>query len=146
MAHRASRSERRGRVGVLVIDDSPVFLEAVRQVIASVPELELVGEAISGEEGVALATRVQPDLVLVDVALPGIDGLETCRRLRSCQPAPLIVLCSVEDDPRDPSPDLPCASAAFLSKGSLTGSALLTVWRAQPDANSRVSVAPARGD
>ena len=128
MPDRASRSPGRKPIGVLVIDDSHVFLAAVRDVIASVPEFELVGEAVTGEEGEALALRVRPDLVLVDILLPGIDGLETCRRLRSCQPAPMVVLCSVEEDPRDLTPDMPCAGAPFLDKRSLTGAALVKAW------------------
>ena len=129
MADRASGPEGGRPVGVLIIDDSPVFLQAIREVIASVPTLKLVGEAFSGEEGVALAMRVLPDLVLVDVLLPGIDGLETCRRLRSCQPPPVIALCSVEDDPRKHATDMPCAGAPFFDKRSITGSVLVNAWQ-----------------
>ena len=113
---------------MLVIDDSPVFVEAVRDVLASTAEFELMGEAASGEEGVAMATRLHPDMVLVDVLLPGIDGLETCRRMSSCHPAPFVVLCSVEEDPRDLLPDLPCGAVPFLDKRSLTAGALVKLW------------------
>ena len=100
-------------VRVLVIDDSTVFLAAVRDVLLSMPDFESVGEATGGEQGVALAMLVQPDLVLVDVIMPGIDGLETCRRLRSCEPAPQVVLCSAEEDPRLPHLELPCSGSLF---------------------------------
>jgi NarL family two-component system response regulator LiaR len=117
------------RVGVLVVDDSPVFLEAVRDVLASAPEFELVGEALTGEEGVAMAMRVHPDLVLIDVLLPGIDGLEACRRLRSGHPAPVVVLCSVEDDPRPLLPETECGGTPFLDKCTINASTLRQVWR-----------------
>jgi DNA-binding NarL/FixJ family response regulator len=113
---------------VLVVDDSPVFVDALRDVLASRAEFKMLGDAATGEEGVAMAVRLQPDMVLVDVLLPGIDGLETCRRMCSRHPAPFVVLCSVEDDPRDLSPGLPCSAAPFLDKRSLTSAALVNLW------------------
>ncbi len=137
-----ARRQRGGKpVGILVIDDSPIFLHAVRDVIAASSGLKLVGEAGTGEEGVAMAMRVQPDLVLVDVLLPGIDGLETCRRLHSLHPAPLIVLCSVEEDPRDMSPELPCADAPFLDKRALSSSALLRMWQQREETGATTKIA-----
>jgi CheY-like chemotaxis protein len=98
-------------------------------VIGSIPEFRLVGQATSGEDGVAMAMRAHPDLVLLDVVLPGIDGLETCRRLRSRHPAPLIILCSVEEDPRVGQASLPCSDAPFLRKTAFSRAALLSLWR-----------------
>ena len=118
-------------VGVLVVDDSPVFLEAVRDVLASAPDFELLGEAASGEEGVALAMRLHPDMVLMDVLLPGIDGIEACRRLQQRHPSPVIVLCSVDEDPRQHSPDLACADTPFLDKCAITAAALRRAWQEQ---------------
>jgi DNA-binding NarL/FixJ family response regulator len=115
-------------VRVLVIDDSVVFLSAVRAVLGSMAEFESVGEATTGEEGVALAMELHPDMVLVDILLPGIDGLETCRRLRSRLPAPEVVLCSAEDDPRLPHPELPCSGSPFLRKSAMTPAVLRELW------------------
>jgi CheY-like chemotaxis protein len=115
-------------VRVLVIDDSEVFLEAVLDIIDSIPEFRLVGQAASGEDGVALAMRVHPDLVLLDLILPGMDGLETCRRLRSRHPSPFIVLCSVEEDPRRGQQSMPCAEAPFVRKTALSRAMLLSLW------------------
>ena len=96
--------------------------------LLSMPDFESVGEATGGEEGVALAKRVQPDLVLVDVIMPGIDGLETCRRLRSFEPAPQVILCSAEEDPRLPHPELPCSGSPFLKKSAMTPKILRELW------------------
>jgi len=115
-------------VRVLVIDDSTVFLAAVHDVLTSMADFESVGEATSGEEGVALAARVHPELVLVDVIMPGIDGLETCRRLRAIQPPPEVVLCSAEEDPRLPHPELPCSGSPFLRKSAITANVLRELW------------------
>jgi CheY-like chemotaxis protein len=116
-------------VRVLVIDDSAVFQAACRDVVRCIPSFVEVGEAATGEDGVALAAEVAPDLVVVDITLPGIDGLETCRRLRSLSPAPLVVLCSVDDDPRSPSVSVPCNDSPYINKARFSPTALLDVWR-----------------
>jgi DNA-binding NarL/FixJ family response regulator len=116
-------------VRVLVIDDSEVFLDAASQVVDAVPGFQLVGRASSGEEGVELASGKQPDLVIVDVILPGIDGLETCRRLHSLSPEPFVILCSVEEDPRRRLDGLPCGDAPFLSKADFSRTSLIRLWQ-----------------
>ncbi len=118
-------------VRVLVIDDSDVFLEAASQVVSAVPGFLLIGRASSGEEGIAMAATEQVDLVIVDVILPGIDGLETCRRLHSLRPEPLVILCSVEDDPRHGVQGLPCSAAPFLSKADFSRASLVRLWHEQ---------------
>jgi CheY-like chemotaxis protein len=77
-------------VRVLVIDDSEVFQAACRDLLRCIPSFVEVGQAATGEDGVSMAQALHPDLVVVDIVLPGIDGLETCRRLRSMTPAPLV--------------------------------------------------------
>jgi len=120
---------------VLVVDDSEIFLKAVCDLVGTMRDFDLVGKARSGEEAIAMSMRLHPDVILLDVILPGIDGLETCRRLRSRHPAPLVVLCSVEDDPRDHALDLPCSDAPFLRKNSISARALRLRWQAHKAAN-----------
>src|SRR3954452_6237608 len=83
-------------VGVLIIDDHPVFLRAARDLIAATPGFEEVGEATSGTEGLALAASLRPDLVLLDVRMPGMDGVETARLLTATAPDAFVVLISLE--------------------------------------------------
>jgi two-component system nitrate/nitrite response regulator NarL len=67
---------------VLIIDDHPLFRKGVADLLGMEPGLQLVGEAASGEEGVALALLIEPDLILLDLNMRGMDGVETLRRLR----------------------------------------------------------------
>ncbi|MBI5103450.1 MAG: response regulator transcription factor [Solirubrobacterales bacterium] len=81
-------------VRVLTVDDQPIFLEVARALLESTPGFDLVGEATSGVEALVAAERLHPDLVLLDVRMPGLDGLETARRLADQQPGAVVVLVS----------------------------------------------------
>jgi DNA-binding NarL/FixJ family response regulator len=115
-------------VRVLTVDDHPPFRDAARAVVAATPGFEALAEVGSGEDAVDLLDRLRPDLVLLDVSLPGIDGLETCRRLAAASPAPLVVLISADDDPalRDSAREY--GAAAFVVKQELRPGLLLTLW------------------
>lgn len=82
---------------VLIIDDHPLFRKGVVDLLSLDPSLQLVGEAASGEEGVALTQQLRPDLVLLDLNMRGMDGIETLRRLREgagVQPRVLVLTVS----------------------------------------------------
>jgi DNA-binding NarL/FixJ family response regulator len=84
---------------VLVADDHPLFRDGLRTLLASVPDAELVGEATTGEEAVSLAARLQPDVVLMDVQMPGMGGIEATRRIaRDSAHAHVLVVTMFEDD------------------------------------------------
>ena len=83
---------------VLAVDDSEAFLRALGDVVHA-SGFELVGSALSGEEAVRLHAELHPDLVLLDLHLPGIDGRETARRITRARAATKIVLMSVDPAP-----------------------------------------------
>jgi DNA-binding NarL/FixJ family response regulator len=90
-------SDDRAAVGVLTVDDQAVFRTAALAVIDATPGFEAIGEAASGEEAMRLAAALRPDLVLMDVFMPGQDGIETARRLTAAYPDAVVVLISLED-------------------------------------------------
>ena len=73
-------------VGVLIVDDQAPFRRAARMVMAATPGFAVVGEAESGEEAVELFERLEPGLVLMDINLPGINGIEATRRITDRAP------------------------------------------------------------
>jgi DNA-binding NarL/FixJ family response regulator len=84
-------------VRVLTVDDQELFRGVTRDVIEATPGFEAVGEAASGEEGLEAVERLSPDLVLVDVRMPGMDGIEVARRLIAAHARTLVVLISIEE-------------------------------------------------
>jgi len=114
-------------VTVLAVDDQEVFRRTARSLIAATPGFEQVGEAASGPEALALAADLQPDLVLVDVRMPGMDGIETARRLAEAESDAVVVLISLEEVPELPSAAT-SVGAAWLRKQDLSTRTLRALW------------------
>jgi NarL family two-component system response regulator LiaR len=86
-------------ITVLLIDDHRVVRQGLRDFLELQDDIEVIGEAASGEEGVRLAQELLPDVVLMDMVLPGIDGVEATRRVKAVSPSTrIIVLTSFADD------------------------------------------------
>jgi DNA-binding NarL/FixJ family response regulator len=115
-------------VSVLAVDDHAVFLEAVRAVVAATSGFEVVAEAQSGEDALVVAAHCAPDLILVDVHLPGIDGCELTRRLKNIDPTTVVILLSSDDDPALHHASAACGAAAFVSKARFGRHALASAW------------------
>src|SRR3954462_5392734 len=116
-------------VGVVSVDDQALFRGAVRAVIDATPGFTLLGEAARGEDGVSLAAQLHPDLMLVDLRMPGISGLETSARLARLSPRPVVVLVSADDQPRLPELALAHGAIAFLPNRALRPGTLRALWR-----------------
>jgi len=88
-------------IQVLLVDDHAVVRRGLSAFLATYPEITVVGEASSGAEGIALAARLLPDVVLMDLLMSGMDGIEATRRIRAAVPsAQVIVLTSYSEDER----------------------------------------------
>lgn len=104
------------RVRVLVVDDHQLVLEAVRAALEAEPELEVVGEALSGSEALALVDRLRPDVVLLDLRMPVMDGLRCLEELSVRARAPRVVVLTGHDDPSLAQDVLERGASAFVSK------------------------------
>ena len=110
---------------VLVVDDQAAFRRAAALLVRAAAGLTLVGEAASGEEAMVLAQSLEPDLVLMDVRLPGITGPEATRRILAERPATRIILMSTYE-PADLPADLDkCGAERFLRKQDIDAATLL---------------------
>ncbi|MCU0765956.1 MAG: two-component system response regulator NarL [Gammaproteobacteria bacterium] len=101
---------------VIVIDDHPLFRKGVADLIAMEPSLRLVGEATNGEAGIRLAQATDPDLILLDLNMKGMDGLETLRQLRAADVDARIVMLTVSDSEEDVVAALRAGADGYLLK------------------------------
>jgi two-component system, NarL family, invasion response regulator UvrY len=116
-------------VGVVTVDDQAVFRRVAREVIEATSGFEAVGEASCGEEALRLVAEVDPDLVLVDVRMPGLDGPETARRLTAAHPSSVVVLVSTEDPASISSAANSCGAVELIRKEEFAPATLQRLWR-----------------
>ena len=121
-------------VRVLIVDDQEPFRRAMAAVVAETAGFVVVGSAASGEEALALAAALRPDLVLMDVHLPGIDGIEATRRLTGSPGGPVVVLLSTYD--QDEFDLAGCGAASYVPKAAFGPDRLSAAWA---EATGRVS-------
>src|SRR5215218_8383049 len=117
-------------VRVLAIDDGAAFRKAAADMIAHTAGFEFVGESTDGESAVRLACELDPDLILLDVRMDGIDGIETARRLTAESPTRLVVLITSGDVQRLSEPAGRAGAAAIMRKHWLSPRVLRGLWMA----------------
>jgi two-component system, NarL family, invasion response regulator UvrY len=117
-------------ITVLTVDDQPVFLRAAQQLIAATVGFVEVGQAASGPAALALAAEVRPDLVLLDLRMPGMDGVETARRLLAADPDVVVVLISLGEGADVSSSAVSAGVAAHVRKQELSTRTLSEIWAA----------------
>lgn len=118
-------------IRVLIVDDQAPFRSAARFVVEASDGFEVAGEAESGEAAVAMAGELHPDLVLMDVKLPGIDGLEATRRIRAASNGAVTVLLLSTYETEDyESRAAECGAAAFIPKSQFGPERLAQAWEA----------------
>ena len=114
-------------VRVLVVDDQDAYRRAMATVVAETGGFVVVGSVASGEESLEVARELGPDLVLMDVNLPGIDGVEATRQIRQAPDAPVVILLSTYDE--DEFDRQGCGAAAYVSKAAFSPERLQQIWQ-----------------
>jgi DNA-binding NarL/FixJ family response regulator len=104
---------------VLLVDDESMFLAALRALLEHDARLEVVGVADNANDALELATSAEPDVVLIDLTLPDVDGFEITRRLRKRAPGVKVIVVSGRSDDNTETAALEAGAARFLFKGGL---------------------------
>jgi DNA-binding NarL/FixJ family response regulator len=114
---------------VLVVDDQAPFRFAVRAVLRRLEGFQLAGEASSGPEAIALVDELRPALVLMDINMPEMNGIEAARRIVSAHPDVVVFLCSTYDVADLPPGAAASGASAYVNKERFGANALRHLWR-----------------
>ncbi len=117
-------------VRVLIVDDQAPFRRAMTAVVEETAGFVVVGQVASGEESLDAVARLRPDLVLMDVNLPGIDGLEAARRLLSDAAPPVVLLLSTYDEDEGAAFVAESGAAGYVTKSAFGPDRLVEGWDA----------------
>jgi RNA polymerase sigma factor (sigma-70 family) len=101
---------------LLLVDDHTVFREGISALLDLEDDMEVVGGASRGEEALRLAADLQPDVILLDIAMPDMDGIETCRRLKSSLPNTAVLMLSAFDSEEAVTAALTAGASGFVVK------------------------------
>ncbi len=123
---------------VLVVDDQAPFRSAARAVLRRLEGFEFAGEAASGPEAIELVDRLRPALVLMDINMPEMNGIEATRRIVSAHPDIVVILCSSYDAADLPPGAASSGATAYVNKEHLAADTLRRLW-AERDSGSFVS-------
>ena len=103
-------------IGILIADDHPVVRQGLRTFLETQDGLEVVGEASDGAEAAELAQQLLPDVVLMDLVMPGLDGVEATRRIRELSPSTKVIVLTSFDEDEKVFPSVKAGAAGYLLK------------------------------
>jgi DNA-binding NarL/FixJ family response regulator len=106
------------RIRVLVADDHPVFRRGMRAILGAEPDTELVGEATDGEEAVALTLKLRPDVVLMDLNMPNVSGIEATRRILEENPETAVLMVTMFEDDKSIFAAMRAGAHGYVLKGA----------------------------
>ncbi len=118
-----------GTIKVLIVDDHAILREGIRALLSLYPDVEVVGEASDGHEAIAKTRQFSPDIVLMDVAMPGLGGLEATIEIRKQNPNSRVVILTQHDDTEYIFPILQAGAAGYVLKKAV-GTELVAAIRA----------------
>ena len=117
-------------IRVLLVDDQAIVRRALRARFHLEPDLEVVGEASTGSEALTLAQTLTPDVVLMDIQMPDMDGIEATAVLRRAVPQSVVVILSIQDDAQTRERAKAAGAIAFVEKRGATDSLLTAIRQA----------------
>lgn len=115
------------RVRVLIADDDPLFMDALEAILGIEPQIELAGRAHDGEEALRLAGELEPDVVLMDLSMPVVDGFEASERIRTEAPDTAVVVLTGSSYAEDVEKALEAGVSGYVTKDRIAEDLVRTV-------------------
>src|SRR5262245_60895471 len=106
------------KIRILIADDHALFREGIRALFAALPDIEVVGEADEGEGAIAQVDTLQPDLVLMDINMPGTNGIEATRRILNTHPKLGIIMVTMLEDDASVFSAMRAGARGYVLKGA----------------------------
>jgi DNA-binding NarL/FixJ family response regulator len=114
-------------IRVLVADDHTLFRDGLRALLGSIPETKVVGEAASGDEVIALAASLQPDVILMDIQMPGVNGIEATRQIVHTSPHVGVIVVTMFEDDDSVFAAMRAGARGYILKGADQGEMLRAI-------------------
>src|SRR4051812_24798904 len=111
-------NETRMKKRILLVDDHRMMRQGLKTLLEREPDMEVVGEAANGRRGLELAEELTPDVVVTDISMPALNGIEATRQLARIEPAPRVVVLSMRGDARSVEQALTAGASAYVIKDS----------------------------
>jgi DNA-binding NarL/FixJ family response regulator len=115
------------KIRVLIADDHRLFAEALRAFLSSDQRIEIIGTARDGEEAVRLAREVRPDVILMDIAMPKVDGVEATRQIRQNGATPCVLMLTGSNSTGDVARARAAGASAYVTKDKIASHLLDTI-------------------
>jgi DNA-binding NarL/FixJ family response regulator len=114
-------------VRILIADDDPLFVDALEAILGIESQIEIVGRAYDGEEATRLAGELSPDVVLMDLSMPVVDGFEASRRIRAEATAPVVIVLTGSAYAEDVEKARDAGAAGYVTKDQIAQDLVRTV-------------------
>jgi DNA-binding NarL/FixJ family response regulator len=121
------------QIRVLIADDHRLFAEALEAILAADERIEVVGRARDGEEAVAMAVSTRPDVILMDIAMPRIDGVEATRRIRKKRRSASVLMLTGSNSRSDVSRAREAGAAAYVTKDRIASQLIAAIVELVPN-------------
>jgi DNA-binding NarL/FixJ family response regulator len=108
--------KKRGKITILIADDHPLLRQSIRSVLEEEPDLQVVAEASDGVEAVKLVNELSPSVVIMDISMPKMDGLQATRQIKASHPQTAILVLTVHSDDEYVLDILQAGAAGYLTK------------------------------
>jgi DNA-binding NarL/FixJ family response regulator len=130
------RESRSGPTQLAIVDDHQLAREGLRDMLADAPDIEVVGEAVNGREALLLCSRLRPDLVLMDVRMPEMDGLAATREIKQRYPEVSVMMVTMHENPDYLLEALKAGAAGYVLKDAPRGEVISAVRRVREGESS----------